>query len=232
MCFWTCLVGVALIAASLSMLTDIKAGLAALLVGIMLFLFVPLIYPPYLVMNLHDPLAIIGLCRDLGLSGGALALAGNLGVGGRKRPTPWLVNVGRCFLGLSMLDFGVEHFLHPEFAPAVPNPWQTPPWIPDYRLWVYVTGAVFVVCGVSIVMNKGARIAATWLGVAFLLLVVFIYTPMEIVHPSIVISAELDALVETLAMSGAAFLLAGAMPSKAHPGEIPVGVIEMHKYPE
>jgi hypothetical protein len=39
--------------------------------------------------------------------------------------------------------------------------------------------------------------------------------PMEIVHPSIEISAELDQVAQTLAMSGAALLVAGAQAGKA-----------------
>lgn len=220
--FWACLVGVALIAASLSILTEIKDNLAALLMGIMLFLFVLMIYVPGLVENPHDRFSITGPLRDLTLCGGALALAGTLGAVGRKQPVHWLVNVGRCFFAVPMLYFGVEHFLHPEFAPGVPYPVMMPPWIPGHLVWAYGTGVVLVVGGGCILANKGARPAAAWLGVAFLLLVVFIYTPREIVHPSIVISGELDDLTDTLAVSGAALLVAGALARKAKQAAIPV----------
>jgi hypothetical protein len=46
-------------------------------------------------------------------------------------------------------------------------------------------------------------LAATALGIAFLVFVIFICLPMEIVHPSIAISGELDYVADTLAMSGA-----------------------------
>jgi uncharacterized membrane protein len=221
--FWACLVGVALIAACLSILTEIEAGLAALLVGIMLFLFVLMIYVPNLILNPHDPLAIEGPCRDLALSGGALALAGTLGPVGRKQqPIRWMVKVGRWFFAVPMIYFGVEHFLHPEFAPGVPLQKLMPSWIPGHLVWAYGMGAVLVVCGVCILANKGARAAAAWLGVAFLLLVIFIYMPMEIAHPSIEISGELDDVAEKLAMSGAALLVAGAMARKAVQATIPL----------
>jgi uncharacterized membrane protein len=213
--FWACLVGVALIAASLSILTEIKAGLAALLVGIMLFLFVLMIDLPGLVGDPHDPSGIALLLRDLALSGGALALAGTLGLAGPQKPIHWLVSVGRWFFAVSMIYYGVEHFLHPEFAPGVPFQVLMPAWIPGHMVWAYGTGAVLGVCGVSMLANKGARTAAAWLGVAFLLLVVCIYTPREIVHPSVEISGELDDLVDTLAMGGAALFVAGAMARKA-----------------
>jgi len=212
--FWACLVGVALIAASLSMMTEIKAGLAALLTGIMLFLFVLMIDLPGLVQDPHDRFGITGTLRDLALSGGALALAGTVGVLGTKQPMSWLVNVGRWFFAAPMLYFGAEHFLHPEFAPGVPFPVMMPSWIPGHLAWAYGTGAVLVVGGVCILANKGARTAAAWLGIAFLLLVVCIYMPREIIHPSIEISGELDDVTDTLAMSGAALLVAGAIARK------------------
>ena len=212
--FWACLVGVALIAACLSILTGIKADLAALLMGIMLFLFVLMIYAPNLAANLHDRFAISGPFRDLAMSGGALALAGTLGATGHKQWNGWLVKVGRCFFAASMLCFGVDHFLHPDFAPGVPTDIPMPAWIPSHLVLAYAMGAVLVVCGGCILLNKGARIAAAWLGVAFLLLLLFIYLPMEIVHPSVAISGELDQIAEKLAMSGAALLVAGAMPAK------------------
>ena len=219
--FWACLVGVALIAACLSLLTEIKSGLAALLMGIMLFLFVLMIDVPGLLSDPHDRFGIAGTLRDLALSGGALALAGMLGAADRERPIRWLVETGRWFLAAPMLYFGAEHFLHPDFAPGVPFEVRMPSWMPVPQVWAYATGAVLIICGVCILANKSARIAAAWLGVAFLLLVVCIYLPREIVHPSIEISGELDDLTDTLAMSGAALLVAGAITRRAVQVAIP-----------
>jgi uncharacterized membrane protein len=209
--FWAYLVGAALIAACLSILTEIHADLAALLVGIMLFLFVLMIYVPNLIKNPGDRFAITVPLRDLALSGGALSLAGVLGSVRRGQSARWLLDVGRWFFGAPMLYFGVEHFLHPAFAPGMPFPLLAPAWIPGHVVWAYATGTVLVVCGLSILADKHAQAAATWLGAAFLALVVLIYLPMEIVHPSIAISGELDYVADTLAMSGAALLVARAM---------------------
>jgi uncharacterized membrane protein len=209
--FWAYLVGAALIAACLSILTEIHADLAALLVGIMLFLFVLMIHGPNLIANPSDRFSITVPLRDLALSGGALSLAGVLGSARYGQSARWLLQVGRWFFGAPLLYFGVEHFLHPEFAPGVPLPLLSPAWIPGRVVWAYATGIVLVVCGLSILANKHAQAAAAWLGAAFLVLVVLIYLPMEIIHPSIAISGELDYVADTLAMSGAALLVARAL---------------------
>jgi uncharacterized membrane protein len=208
---WAYVVGAALVAACLSILTEIHAELAALLVGIMLFLFVLMIYVPNLIQNPRDRFAITVPLRDLALSGGALSLAGVLGFARRGLSARWLLEMGRWFFGVPMLYFGVEHFLHPAFAPGMPFPLLTPAWIPGHVVWAYATGTVLVVCGLSILIDKHAPAAATWLGAAFLALVVLIYLPMEFVHPSIAISGELDYVADTLVMSGAALLVARAM---------------------
>jgi uncharacterized membrane protein len=212
--FWAYLVGAALIAACLSILTEIHAELAALLVGFMLFLFVLMIYVPNLIQNPGDRFAITVPLRDLALSGGALSLAGVLGSVRHGQSPRWLSEVGRWFFATPMLYFGIEHFLHPAFAPGLPFPLLAPAWIPGHVVWAYATGTVLVVCGFSILANKQAQAGATWLGAAFLVLTVLIYLPMEIVHPSIAISGELDYVADTLAMGGASLLVARAVAVK------------------
>jgi len=207
--FWACLVGVALIAACLSLITDIKAGLAGLLTGIMLFLFVLMLDLPGLIQNPHERLAMVGTLRDLSLSGPALALAGASLVVGRR--PGWLVETGRWFFGVSIVYFGAQQFLHPEFAPGVPFPVPMPAWMPGHTVWAWAAGTALVAGGVCILARWHARTASAWVGVVFLVFVIFIYLPRDIVHPSIDISGELDDIAGTLAESGAALLLAGAL---------------------
>jgi uncharacterized membrane protein len=208
--FWACFVGTALIAACLSLITGVQAELAAMLLGSMFLLFVLLIYLPNALRHPQDRFAVALFFRDLALSGGAFALAGTLAAKSRPRVARWLVGLGRFLFAVPMTFFGLEHFLHPDFAPGVPLTKMMPTWMPGHVIWAYLTGTALIVCGVSILVERGGRWAATGLGITFVVLVVFIYVPMEILHPSIVISGELDYVADTLAMSGAAFLVAGA----------------------
>lgn len=220
--FWAVFVGIALVAASLSMITGIKAELAALMTGVMLFLFVLLIYVPNLVANPGE-MAVTQLMRDLSLSGGALALAGTLAVG-RGRRFGWIAALGRCFFAVAIVDFGVENLLHPDFAPVVPLPeLMMPAWVPAHVVWAYLAGAIQVACGVAMLLNWRTRLAAAIVGIAFLVLTIGIYLPREVLHPSIEISGELDYVAQTLAMSGAALLVAGSQRQKKE-GLVLVGV--------
>jgi uncharacterized membrane protein len=213
--FWTYLVGAALIAACLSILTKIKADVAALLLGVMFVLFVLMIYVPNLVRNPHDRFALSAPLRDLALGGGALCLAWSLSSAARQQQTRWLALAGRRFFAASILYFGVEQFLHPDFAPGVPLEMMMPAWIPGHAAWAWFAGIVLVPASLCILANKSARWAAAAVGLAYLVLVIFVYMPMEIAHPSIEISGELDYVANTLAMSGAAFLVAGTLARRS-----------------
>jgi uncharacterized membrane protein len=212
--FWAYFVGAALVAASLSIITRVKSDLAAPLLALTLFLFVLMIYLPGFVRNPRDRFVLAAGFRDLALSGGALSLSGTLLVKSRPRLARCLAAIGRWFFAIAIVVFGIEHFPHPEFAPGVPLELMMPAWIPGHSAWAYLTGGALVVFGLGILVTNRGRLAAIGLGITYLVLVIFIYMPMEIVHPSNEISGELDYVVDTLVMSGAALLVAGAIGSR------------------
>jgi uncharacterized membrane protein YphA (DoxX/SURF4 family) len=209
--FWVWLVGAGLIAAALSLITGRMSYLAALLVGIMLFLFVLMIHIPTLAQNPGNRFALAILLRDLALSGGALALAGTLAAETHVRRSVWLRLTGRYFFGLPMIVFGIEHFLHTQYAPGVPLEKLMPDWIPGHAVWAWLTGIVLVIGGFAILLNKRGRLAAVIVGMSYLFLVILVYMPMEVVHPSIAISGELDYVADTLIFAGAALMIAGSL---------------------
>ena len=214
--FWVLLVGSALIAAALSIVVKRHAQLAATLLGIMFLLFEVLLHIPKVVANPRDRFAWAVALRDLSFSGGAFAFAGAQMKARPSDGVPGLVTLGRFFVAIPAVFFGVEHFLHPEFAPGVPHNKLTPTWIPMRLFWAYFAGAVLVAAGASLIVKGQARLAATCLGVMILLLVLFIYLPIVAADPSD-IGNGLNYLVDTLAFSGAALVLADALPREDHP---------------
>jgi uncharacterized membrane protein len=208
--FWVYLVGAALIAAALSIILEKHARLAATLLGCMFLLFVVLMHIPNIVATHGARLFwAIGL-RDIAFSGGAFALAGRQLKRTPSDGAPGLITLGRFFVGTPAIVFGVEQFLHPELAPGVPLDKITPAWIPGHLFWAYLTGAVLIACGACIVANKRARLAATYLGIAILLLELFVYLPITVAN-LFDIGEGLNFFVDTLAFSGAALVLADAM---------------------
>lgn len=206
--FWAYLVGFALLAAALSITVKIQSRLAAMLLGVMFCCFVLLIHAPNIVANAGNRIVwAVGL-RDVAFSGGAFAFAGSQMRTKRAGGVPVLVTVARFLIGIPAVFFGVEHFLHPTFAPGVPLGKIIPEWIPGRLLWAYLAGAVLVGAGLCILVNKKTRLAATYLGVMILLLVLFVYLPILAASPSDIVSVNY--FFDTLAFSGAVLVLGDA----------------------
>jgi uncharacterized membrane protein len=213
--FWTYFVGVALIAASLSIATKIQVRWSGLLFGCMMFLFVAMMDLPGTLADPHNRINWVLLLRELSFgAGGWLLAAGALarkdGQGSK------LITVGRIVIGIAAIFYGVEHFLHPVNVPGVPLEKVMPVWIPGPRLIAYLTGAILLTAGVSILLARKTRTAATYLGGWILLLVIFIYGPILVVSlldPSTDVKVEgLNYFFDTLLFAGAILALASATP--------------------
>ena len=210
--FWTYFVGVALLAASLSIATKNQVRWSGLLWGIMMFSFVAMMDLPGTLARHGDRISVTLLLRQLSFGGAGWILAGSA-MGGRGAGKV-LIAVGRVILGISAIVYGVEHFLHPLALPGVPLMKLMPTWIPGRALIDYLTGALLLVCGVCILLNKKTRTAATYLGSWILLTVVVIYGPVlvgALLDASTGVKIEgLNYFFDTLLYAGAILALAGA----------------------
>ncbi|HTV59309.1 MAG TPA: hypothetical protein VMJ93_10590 [Verrucomicrobiae bacterium] len=210
--FWVFFVGVALVAASLSIVLNRHVRLAATLLGIMLFLFVVLIHLPNILANPASRFPWIIALRDLSFSGGAFALAG---AHTDAPSSSFFITLARFFIAIPVLVFSVFHFLHPRYVPGVPLDRLTPGYVPARIFWAYLAGAVLFLAGSCILINRKARLAAIYLGIMVLFLVLFVYLPMNLAAASD-IGNGLNYFADTLLFSGAAFVLAEALPQEGH----------------
>jgi uncharacterized membrane protein len=207
--FWTYVVGLCLLAAALSIVLMKHVRWSAALLTIMFFLFVVMIHLPIVAANPRDRFAWAVAARDLAFAAGACALA----LTQRHQASTNLLTVARLCIALPLIFFGIEHFLHPEFAPGVPLPKLTPAWVPFGVFWGYLAGAVLLIGGTLMLVKKHARIAAAWVGLLFTLLTMFPYLPILALATK---SAELNEgqnyVADTLLFGGAVLLLAAALP--------------------
>jgi uncharacterized membrane protein len=72
-------------------------------------------------------------------------------------PDATLISVGRIYITMAIMFFGIEHFLHPTGLPGVPLEKQMPTWIPGRVLIDYATGAALLVAGGSILLARKTR---------------------------------------------------------------------------
>jgi hypothetical protein len=101
----------------------------------------------------------------------AIATLGWLLAGGDAKYTVF-AKTSRYLLGISLVVFGVDHFLALEsIGTLVPN------WIPWHVFWIASSGAGFVAAGLAISLNVFARWGAACIGMMFAIWVVALHLP-------------------------------------------------------
>lgn len=233
--FWVYFVGCALIAASLSIATKIAVRWSGLLVGIMMFMFVAMLYLPSGLRHMHAFANAVtaniayrqegnGLARftwtivfrESSFGAAAWLLAATAANGWRGLTKDTLITVGRIVIALAAIFFGIQHFPHHMGLPGVPLRKEMPAWVPARAIIDYVTGAALLACGVSILLNRKVRTVAASVAAWILLLIVVIYGPVMIAAlgaPELEVKVEgINYFADTLLFAGVILALASATP--------------------
>jgi len=214
--FWTYFVGLALIAASLSIATKIRVQWSGLLFGVMMFSFAAMMTVPAAIAKPNDRFTWALLVREPSFGSGAWCLAAVAMIGARAQGKSWLVTIGRVIIGIAAMFYGVGHFLHPLNVPGIPLEKLMPTWIPARAGISYFTGAILIVCGGCILLGKKTRTAATYLGTWISLLVFTVYAAILIStlqDPSTDVKVEgINYFFDTLLYAGTILALANASP--------------------
>jgi uncharacterized membrane protein len=209
--FWVYFVGVALIAASLSIATRIQVRWSGLLLGVMMLLFVAMLYVPG-ALTVGGRIAWTVVFREMSFGGAGWVLAGIAMGGARSVQGNRLITTGRVLIAIAAIVFGVQHFLHPLGLPGVPLQKEMPTWIPAREFIDYLTGAFLIVAGVCFLLARKTRMAATYAGAWIVLLVVCIYGPVLIgalANPGADVQVEgLNYFADTLLFGGVILSLA------------------------
>jgi putative oxidoreductase len=79
-----------------------------------------------------------------------------------------IARIAVIILGIVLICFGLYHFLNPENLVG-----YVPAFMPGGQIWVYITGAAFILAGIAFIMHKQVNIAGYLLA---LLLVIFVLT--------------------------------------------------------
>ncbi len=125
-----------------------------------------------------------------------------------------LAGVGRFFLAIPMVAFGAQHFIYLDFVTRVFP--RLPAWIPGHPFFACVFGAILVIAGAAIVIEKVARPVALLLGLIILGSFALLYLPALIANPLLPFNGDLWTKAgKALALSGGSFLVAGSPPAKS-----------------
>jgi hypothetical protein len=213
---WAYLLGAGLLAAGIIIMFSNHAKKAALILGsALLFLFIALHVPfqlfiiPY---SFHLGLWTDGL-KELALSGGAFVMAGSYAANQLDDENKKLIRLGSIFFSITMISFGIDHFLYTE---TVNN--LVPAWIPGHLFWTYFAAVALIGSGVAIICRIWLQTVALLLGLMLFLWFIILHIPRAIAQPGIGKGNEITSVFEALAFSGIAFVIACTLKKKSGQG--------------
>jgi len=151
--------------------------------------------------------------KELALAGGAFVVAGCFSKTNENAVIRFLrklIPIGAILFALTMICFGIDHFL---FAHEVLD--YVPAWVPYHLFWIYAGGIGLLGSGLAIILNIKRGLFAFLLGSMIFIWFAILHTPRVIASPVADLGSELTSAFLALAYCGTAFVIAGAAKKKA-----------------
>jgi uncharacterized membrane protein len=204
---WGYIVAAILIVCGLCVVLNRFAVLASLLLAALFLNAVVVLDLPKVLAKIMDLTERTRFFESLSFAAGALIIAGLVAKGSRAsglwRTAQILALIGVWLFALSMIVFGISHFIIPGFIASL-----IPGWIPWHLILAWVTGVAFVVAAASYLTRILARFAAILLGLMFLSWAVVLHAPR--IYAALHNAAEWNSGLVALGMAGCAFALFGS----------------------
>jgi uncharacterized membrane protein len=199
--------GAFVLAAGAAILLDRTARIAASTLAALLLLWTVVLHVPDLAVN--PTLALTGIFEPFALFAAAWTLAALMPPAGGA----WdrFAALGRTWgpigFGVSLIVFGVVHFLFHDFVASF-----IPAWIPFRLFFAYATGVGHAAAGLAILTRIVPRLAATLAGAMYASWVVLLHIPRTLaaIHDPF----EWNGIFVAAALSGGAFLVAASFARK------------------
>src|SRR5450432_4055718 len=203
--------GALLILAGACIFFEKKTRSISLLLGTVLLLIFCFYFIPYQFMVSSNYMHFgdwENAAKELALSSGALVIAGCFSEKNENdliRFLAKLIPFGTIFFALTMISFGIDHFLYAkEAADYVPS------WIPNHMFWIYFAGIPLIGSGIAIILKIRVRLIATLLGTMIFIWFIILHIPYVIASHFADTGGEVTSAFLALAYSGIAFVIAGA----------------------
>lgn len=204
------IIGAALIAGGLTIIFSKKGKETALVFGSFLLALVIFWHLPYLLFIQPNKIRHLGLwvhaSKALALAGGAFVVAGSFpgdSTSGILSFPAKLIPYGRIFFSITMIEFGIDHFLYADSISTM-----VPGWIPAHMFWTYVAGIALIGGGVAIIFKIQLKLVGLLMGSMIFIWFIVLHIPNAIARPTELNGNEVVSAGDALAFSGTAFIIA------------------------
>jgi uncharacterized membrane protein len=200
------LVGIALVVAGAAILFNFERKIVAVATGAAFLLLVIVAHIPGQLMASPLHLGVwTNAFKALTLAGGAWISARSFEdeESGAESSSGWMLAAGRFFFAITLVVFGIEHFVYPAFVATL-----VPAWIPGHLFWTYFAGVALIAGGVGMMVKSTTRIASLMVGIMIFLWLLMLHIPRAIADPRTGLGNEWTSVFEALAFSGIGFMLA------------------------
>ena len=170
-------VGVAHLAAATSFVARRYVRWAAISLAVMFGLFVLLMDLPAAIARPTVFLNWTLASRQATFAIGALSLFAIETWDHQPAASRTIALIARIWTAAVLVLYGVQHLMHPEFAPGVPSPVLTSAWVPFPQLLAYATGLLLVAFGLAMFVERFASAGAALCGLLMVLLTAALYVP-------------------------------------------------------
>lgn len=204
--------GIFLFLAGVCCVSGKKARQAGLLLGAILLLIFCFYYIPYQFLanpNYRHFAEWENAEKELAFAGGAFVIAGCFSEKNENSFSRFfakLIPAGAIFFAITILSFGILHFLYGKAVTFL-----VPSWIPYPLFWIYFAGAALIGSGMAIILKIRTSLFSALLGIMIFLWFILLHIPRVVVASIDDKGGELTSAFLALAYSGIAFVIAGAV---------------------
>ena len=145
--------------------------------------------------------------KELALAAGAFVVAGCFAAKNENALARFLgklIPLGTIAYALTIMSFGIDHFLYAKEAEG-----YIPAWIPAHLFWMYFCGAALLGAGIAIILKIKTGVFASLLGTMIFIWFIILHLPKVIAAPAADRSGEIASAFLALAYCGVAFVIAG-----------------------
>jgi uncharacterized membrane protein len=178
-------VGFAHLAAALSFVARRVMRWSTIALAVMFGLFVLLMDLPGAISRPADAFAWMLAARQATFAIGALALFATAAQSRSPQASRTIAIIARIWTGIVLVAYGIQHVLHPVYAPGVPSPVRTAAWVPFPSLLAYGTGLLLIAFGIMMLARKSASTAVALCGLLMTMLTVVLYGPQFFLAESV-----------------------------------------------